>query len=435
MKEQTSLSSPTEVWSVEELRRAVASPGSGPIVVRGKIVNAPSVSLHPGQELVGEGESPTIEFEPGIDGVQLTSNNTVRNLSLLTTPGYRAIYNESGVDDLGKMVIDSVHTIGQVQILAEGITQTGHVSVNDLDIQYADVTQQLPRPQGFGVSVLQGAFTLWNRQAAASLTAELRGISIGRKLLPASGGGVFIAGFAQDSIESLSVSQLTTGAIFTRGQIIPGPPGSTVYISCGVGIFWGAHVIDVRNHGSVTTYGDFDMVLDNWGTVDSWVAEKPLTSYGRETAIGFVNYGKIGEVIVRAPIETFGTGSRGFNEYHGSMQKAEFDRITTHGDAAPGVQIGCPVTRLVVHGGIETHGGSGQALVSGKYVQLPAYGLSITDGGNIEEILVDGGIVTHGNFIPAGSSADSSAVPVAAVDLCGQVGALRVNGGILAKGS
>ena len=198
-------------------------------------------------------------------------------------------------------------------------------------------------------SVLQGAFTLWNLQAAASLTADLKDISIGRKLLPASGGGVFLAGFAQETVDSLEVSQLATGSIFTRGQIVPGPPGSTVYIACGVGISFGAHVVHVHNEGSVTTYGDFDMVLDNWGTVDSWIAEKPLTSYGKETAIGLVNYGTIGEVSVRAAIETFGRGSRGFNEYHGSIQRAEFDRITTHGDAAPGIQLGCPVKQLVVH--------------------------------------------------------------------------------------
>jgi len=424
--------SPIEVSSVEELGIAAGNSASGTIIIRGKIVNAPRLQLQPGQELAGKGESPTIEFAPGIDGVQLTANNAVRNLSLLTSAGYRAIYNKPDVDDIGTITIESVHTVGQVQILTECITQSGHVSVNNLDIEFADATQRLPRPQGFGVSVLQGAFTLWNRQAAASVTAELKGISIGRKDAPASGGGVFLAGFAQDDIDSLKVSQLTTGTIFTRGQIVSGPPGSTVYISCGVGNFFGSHVIEVENLGAVTTFGDFDMVLDNWGTVDRWIAQRPLTSYGKETAIGFVNYGRIEEVIVHAPIETFGTGSRGFNEYHGSIGKAEFDRITTHGDAAPGVQIGCPVARLAVHGGIETHGGSGKALVSGQFVQLPAYGLSVTDGGDIEELLIDGGIVTHGAFNPAGNNAASSPVP--AVDLCGRVGTLRVTGGVSADG-
>jgi hypothetical protein len=424
-----------EVSSAQELRLAAASSSCGPIIVRGRIVGASSLRLQPGQELAGAGESPGIEFEPQADGVQLTSNNTVRGLSLSTSSGCRAIYNDPNVEDIGKLAIEAVHTIGQVQILAEGLTQTGHVSVHDLDIEDADATQRLPQAQGFGVSVLQGAFTLWNRQATASVTAELEGISIGRKEKPSSGGGVFLAGFAQDTVDSLEVSRLTTRAIFNNGGIIPGAAGSTVYISCAVGIMWGAHVTDVHNSGPVTTYGCFDMVLDSWGKVDHWVAEEPLTSYGKETAIGFVNYGDLGDLLVRAPVETFGTGSRGFNEYHGSMQKAEFDRITTHGDAAPGVQIGCPVKQLLVHRGIETHGGSGKALVSGKFVQLPAYGLSVTAGGEIEEILIEGGIATHGSYIPDGNSSDGSSVPVAAVDLCGSVGKLRIDGGILANGS
>jgi hypothetical protein len=63
---------------------------------------------------------------------------------------------------------------------------------------------------------------------------------------------------------------------------------------------------------------------------------------------------------------------------------------------------------------------------------LPAYGLSVTDGGDIEELLIDGGIVTHGAFNPAGNNAASSPVP--AVDLCGRVGTLRVTGGVSADG-
>ena len=176
------------------------------------------------------------------------------------------------------------------------------------------------------------------------------------------------------------------------------------------------------------------MVLDNWGVVDRWVAEKPLTSYGKETAIGFVNYGSLRELVVRAPIETFGMGSRGFNEYHGSLESAEFDRITTHGDAAPGIQLSCPVKRLIVHGGIETHGGTGKALVSGKFVQLPAYGIDVAVGAEIDEISVRGGIVTHGASTADGSDKDIPPVPIPAVNLSGQIRQFQIEGGILAVG-
>ncbi len=424
-----------EVSSTEELCRAAERPGQGKIIVRGRILNSPSIVLRPGQELVGEGKQAGIEFASGTDGVQLTADNAVRGLALFASPECRAVFNDSSAAAPGNLIIESVQTIGQVQIVTEKMAQSGHVRVRDLDILHADTTRRLPQPQGFGVSVLEGAFTLWNRQGVTRLTAELERISIGRREKPANGGGVFLAGFAEDATDSLVVSLLTTGEIFTDGRIITGPPGSTVFISCAVGNFFGAHTARIENAGAVTTFGDFDMVLDNWGTVDRWVAEKPLTSHGKQTAIGFVNYGKVGELLVKAPVETFGMGSRGFNEYHGSLQSAEFDRITTHGDAAPGIQLSCPVGRLIVHGGIETHGGSGKALVSGKFLQLPAYGLDVTLGAEIHDVSIHGGIVTHGTYIPDGNAKDSVPVPIPAVNLSGQVGRFHVEGGILAIGA
>src|SRR5260370_17433899 len=98
------------------------------------------------------------------------------------------------------------------------------------------------------------------------------------------------------------------------------------------------------------------MVLDNWGSVDQWVAEEKLTSYG-PSGIGFVNFGSVNEPTANAPIETFGKGTRGFNVYDGTLNQAIFDRITTHADGAVGVQISKAIGRLVVRRGIETFGG------------------------------------------------------------------------------
>ena len=46
-----------------------------------------------------------------------------------------------------------------------------------------------------------------------------------------------------------------------------------------------------------------------------------------------MNFGTINELRVREPIETFALGARGFNEYTGYIDTAEFDRIVTHADA------------------------------------------------------------------------------------------------------
>ena len=52
----------------------------------------------------------------------------------------------------------------------------------------------------------------------------------------------------------------------------------------------GAHVEVVRNRGPVVTYGSNDIVLDNWGVVDRWIAEEKISSFG-PIGIGFVNFG------------------------------------------------------------------------------------------------------------------------------------------------
>jgi hypothetical protein len=100
---------------------------------------------------------------------------------------------------------------------------------------------------------------------------------------------------------------------------------------------------------------------------------------------------------------------------------AEFDRVTTHGDGAVGIQISQPIGRLVVRRGIETFGGTGPSLVKGAVVTLSAIGLSIKPGGSAREIDIGGGIKTNG----AG---------VAPIEQHGSIESLRVAGGFIAAG-
>jgi hypothetical protein len=46
------------------------------------------------------------------------------------------------------------------------------------------------------------------------------------------------------------------------------------------------------------------MMLDNWGTVGGWTTEGKITSLG-PSGIGFVNFGTVDVLRVKAPIETF----------------------------------------------------------------------------------------------------------------------------------
>jgi len=304
--------------------------------------------------------------------------------------------------------------------------RAGHVVVEGLDIVAADVRDRDQRPELLGVGALQGAFTLWNQQpdGDSEVTAELRGLSAGRDRAPVRGSGVLVAGAAPDGGGRLDVEVLETGPIFTDGGI---PEGSHDRISGGVFVIYGASVRDVVNRGPVTSYGVNDMVLDNWGTVDDWTAYAPLSSHGR-SGVGFVNFGTITTLRVRAPINTYGVGARGFNVYRlddfagPTVDTVEFDQITTHADAAIGIQIGQPIGRLTVHRGIHTDGGAGESLVRGAIVRLAAHALSIQAGGRVEAVEV-------------GDALRSTGAGIAAVDVRGEVDTMSVAGGIHADGT
>ena len=408
----------TTVSTVSQLLDAVNDAGIQTIIVSGQVNDAPTFRLAPGQSLEGADEAATINFARGTEGVQLSSDNQLRNLRLRVAPEQRAIFNDTSVESLGQMTLSAITTTGRVQLLARDRIRSGHVSVNGLDIEAADARNEHDRPQGYGVYVLQGAFTLWNMQPddAVTITADLAGISVGRDGAPVLGSGVFVSG-AGDTGGRLVVSRLETGAIYSDGKIAPGTPDQ---ITGGVFTVYGAHVENVRNRGPVVTYGQNDMALDNWGTVQRWIADEPITSHG-PSGIGFVNFGVVEELRVNALIETFGRGARGFNVYTGTVNLAEFERIVTHADGAVGIQISQPVGTIIVRQGIETFGGTGDSLVKGKIVSLAAIALSIKSGGSARTIDIQGGLKTNGSGVPP-------------IEQHGAIETLRIEGGCVAAG-
>jgi hypothetical protein len=152
--------------------------------------------------------------------------------------------------------------------------------------------------------------TVWNRQAdpAVTITAEVLDVSAGTAATPIRGSGVFVGGYGDWAGRGdggvLRVSQLRTGEIHTDGGI---PEATPDLISGGVFVISGAQVGQVTNIGPVTTNGQNDMVLDNWGVVSTWTAAAPITSNG-PSGIGFVNFGDIDRLDVQAPIQTNGKG-------------------------------------------------------------------------------------------------------------------------------
>ncbi|OIS90801.1 hypothetical protein [Brucella cytisi] len=128
-------------------------------------------------------------------------------------------------------------------------------------------------------------------------------MSGGSKDHPLRGSGVFIFGGWFIPIDadlarapaptqeggSIELTLLTTGEVYADGGI---PKGTSNLITGGVFVGSGVHAQSVVNAGSTTTYGPNDMVLDNWGRIDTWIARAAVTSHG-SSGIGFVNFGDI----------------------------------------------------------------------------------------------------------------------------------------------
>jgi hypothetical protein len=387
------------IKSTEDLLLATNSKEVRNIIVGADLNDIPSIRLLPGQSLRSSAEQrATLTFRENADGLQLSSDNAVSALYLVTSPERRAIWNDYSVAGLGTISLRAIRTTGRVQILGREKVRSGRVEVDGLEILAADARAERERPQDYGVYVLQGAFTLWNMQTGEEvvLTADLINISVGRCGSPVLGSGVFVSG-AGDKGGRLNVERLETRAVYVDGKI---PPGTADQIAGGVFTVYGAYVDAVTNHGPVITYGANDMALDNWGVVDKWIAKEKVTTYG-PSGIGFVNFGSIRDLRADAPIETFGQGARGFNVYSGTVERAEFDRIVTHADGAVGVQISQPIGMLIVRRGIETFGGEGPSLVKGVVQNLSATALSIKPGGSAQFIKIEGGLKTHGkNIVP-----------------------------------
>lgn len=394
-----------KVTSAKELAAAIEA-GERHIEVQGTISGSPSITLPEGATLSGGKLIFTAK------GVRLTKDNTLRDITIITTDYEVAIYNDTSLPDAGTFHFNNVTTVGQVYIVAEGHLKRVRVEADQVFVRSADVRGRVEQPHGYGVDVLQGGFTLWNRNPdpASLFTATLRGINVGTDETPVRGSGVFVDGYT-DREGKLAGGKFTadlieTGTVVTDGGITQGTPDK---ISGGVFVLGGAIVERVENNGTVTTHGPNDMVLDLWGRVSAWVAHEAITSTGA-SGIGFVNFGDMGELEINAPIVTSGLGARGFNVYDGTVRSAKFQSITTHGDGAIGIQVSQPVGAIEVSGDVRTTGAEGLSLVKGVQVPLRAIGISIKPGGEVDRLTIAGAVVTEADNLVSFEVLEGAAV-------------------------
>lgn len=386
----------TKINSLADLMTALNNNIPTNLELQTSILCPYSIVLPVGFSLTGKNQERCIISFNNSDGIGLTANNELANLTIQTNPNNRAIYTLSNHPELGTLVLKHLTVSGQVQILTRAGTIKTRLIADHVDVVACDARRYCEQPQKYGVNVFQGAFTVYNFNSdpESVINATLTNISLGRKGAPVIGSGLFICGFG-DNGGWVIADSITTGDIYSNGML---PYGQPDMITAGVFIVNGTKVDQITHHGSVTTYGVNDMVLDTWGHVGKWLAEKPIVSYG-PSGIGFVNFGVVEEFEAKDKIETFGSGARGFNQYDGTVEKAVFHSIITHGNGSIGMQFSKPVGRIEVKHGVVTNGSLGQTLVKGVIMTLPADAISVKPGGEIKALTIAGGIKTKGNHV------------------------------------
>ena len=378
-----------------------------------------SIALPPGYSLTGKNkDSCILSFSNG-DGIALTADNRVSNLTVLATPAARAIYTQAGLPDMGSITLSNLSVTGQVSIITRPGTSKLKLLVDKLHIAACDSRRYSEQPQKYGVNVFQGALTVYNfnGDADSNIFASLTDVTVGAKNAPVMGSGIFVSGFG-DQGGWVQLEKLTTGAVYSNGML---PYGTADIITAGVFIVYGVNAKLVEHFGEIVTYGVNDMVLDTWGTVENWRVHAPIISYG-PSGIGFVNFGTVNDFVAESAIVTYGLGARGFNQYDGTVKRIRFKSIETFGDGSIGIQVSKPVGAIVIDEGITTHGSVGNTLVKGVIMRLPAEAFSVKRGGSVDRLTVGGNLVTVG-----------ANVATYAVE-GGKIGAVDIKGEVLAHG-
>lgn len=385
--------STTPIASLADLVAALAEQGPRNLELQTSVASPFSITLPPGFALTGNDKDGCILAFCNGDGIGLTANNRVANLTIIATPAARAIYTQTGFSDMGDITLEDLSVTGQVSIITRDGTRKLGLAVDRLHIAACDCRRYSEQPQKYGVNVYQGALTVYNfsGDAQSIIRASLTNVSAGARNAPVIGSGIFVSGFG-DQGGWVELETLTTGAVHSSGML---PYGTADIITAGVFIVYGVNAKRVEHFDEVVTYGVNDMVLDTWGTVENWIAHAPVVSYG-PSGIGFVNFGTVRDFVAESEIVTHGLGARGFNQYDGTVENIRFKSIETFGDGSIGIQVSKPVGTIVVDGSIVTHGSVGNTLVKGVNMRLPAYAFSVKPGGAVGKLVIDGDLVTHG---------------------------------------
>jgi len=110
----------TAIQSLADLSRALAQPQPCNLQLQTSVLSPYSIALPRGFSLSGKDKNSCVLSFCNGDGVGLTADNRVENLTVLTTPAARAIYTQTGLPDMGSIVLDDLSVTGQVSIIVRG---------------------------------------------------------------------------------------------------------------------------------------------------------------------------------------------------------------------------------------------------------------------------------------------------------------------------
>lgn len=239
-------------------------------------------------------------------------SNQIKDLVIQVPNQNKAVYNVGHNEDLGYFEFSNLTIGGQFSFIMRQGSQAANLNLDRIHILSADTRGYLEQPQKYGVNVSQGALTVYNFSPNPDSLIKLKAkeISIGQMNNPVTGSGIFVGGFG-DHGGRVEIDELQTRNVYSTGRI---PFGVADFITAAIFVVNGAHAKKIRHTGETITYGVNDMVLDAWGEVDHWLIEGPVISYG-PSRIGFVNFGTVKYFESHAPIETYGLGARGYNQY------------------------------------------------------------------------------------------------------------------------
>ena len=167
-----------QVTTVAELLAATQNPQVARIQLAASLSNVPSVRLLPGQTLSAADAQTAIRFASGEDGLQLSADNQVEHLSLITDPERRAIFNDTTVAHLGRLTLRRLSITGVVQLLARDRVGGGHVVAHDINIAAADARGYVRVP-----NVDSLVETMDMREAQRTYAANLSVLEVTRGML------------------------------------------------------------------------------------------------------------------------------------------------------------------------------------------------------------------------------------------------------------